>query len=67
MSDVTTYQKAMDAAVAAEPEHYAALNTLAAEIGNVSPLEVGQTVRILHYWERGLSLARVDGLPDENG
>ena len=67
VSDVTTYQVAMDAAVAAEPENYAALSTLAADIANVTPLQVGQMVKILHHWSERLRQARVDGLPDEKG
>lgn len=56
----------MDALVAAEPEQYAALNKLAAQIGNVTPLHVGQIVSTRHNFGN-LRRARVEAMAEEEG
>ena len=45
VSDVSRYQSAMDDIVANEPQQYRALNRLAADIANVTPLKVGKFSR----------------------
>ena len=52
--------------MAAEPEQYAALNKLAAQIGNVTPLHVGQIVSTRHNFGN-LRRARVEEMADEEG